>query len=43
MEEEESKAGIVDLCALFPFINYDNNVLKDFYVFSRTKPKGKSM
>jgi len=40
MEKEENKAGIVDLCALFPFINHDNNILKDFYAFPRTKPKG---
>lgn len=37
MEKEESTAGIVHLCAVFLFINHDNKVLKDFYVFSWTK------
>lgn len=37
MEKEKSTAGIVHLCAEFSFINHDNKVLKDFYVFSWTK------
>lgn len=39
MEEEESKTGIVDLCALFPFINHDNNVLKGLLCIFSNKAK----
>lgn len=39
---KKKKAEIAQMCTLFLFINHDNNVLKDFCVFSWAKQKRKT-